>query len=495
METSSTSTLSPPESTRLEASRYPAPSSWELARVACDRAAKSGEKTLLVLSFTAPAGDPLAWLSHHHGVPAFYWRSRDGWECAGLGAAHVIAGKGPNVMAKAANEAALFLRQNVVAEKAPSTRSPRFLGGFSFDPLRAMDTKWLSAGFGDAALIMPEALYLRRDTQSYVLFAFDVSARTSPESLIEKLAAFNEHYWHGFQEALPDPVWTLHASLAPNSQRTAWTDTASRLIGRLSAGELEKIVLARSLDLAGTPRSNAALNPWPIVGALRAFDSSCYQFGIQFTEHGAFVGSSPERLFRLDGRRLESEALAGTVLRDDDEIRDRELSDTLLGSVKDQLEHKLVIAALVESLSSLSASGRASATTASQVVKLRTLQHLRSTIGVDLRDEVTVGEVLSALHPTPAVAGVPRDEAMTAIRESETESRGWYSGPVGWIGADTAEFAVGIRSALVGANTARLYAGAGLVNGSVAEREWQEVEDKLQVFLSAVTPTRPSSRT
>ncbi len=495
METSATSTLSPPESTRLEAARYPVPSSWELARVARDRAAQTGQKTLLVLSFTAPAGDPLAWLCHHHGMPAFYWRSRDGWEYAGLGAAHVIAGKGPDVMARAADEATVFLRQNVVAEKAPSARSPRFLGGFSFDPMRVTDAQWLSAGFGDAALIMPEALYLRRDTQSHMLFAFEVSARTNPEALVERLAVFNEHYWRGFQQALPDPAWTLRTPPDSQPRHSTWTETAGQLIDRVGEGELEKVVLARSLELSGGPVSKAALNPWPIVGALRAFDSSCYQFGIQFTEQGAFVGSSPERLFRLDGRHLESEALAGTVLRDVDETRDRALSDTLLGSVKDQLEHKLVIAALVESLSSLSASGRASATTASQVVKLRTLQHLRSTIGIDLRDDVSVGDVLAALHPTPAVAGVPRAKALAAIRESETDARGWYSGPVGWISADAAEFAVGIRSALLGADSARLYAGAGLVNGSVAENEWQEVDDKLQVFLSAVAPTPPSSRT
>jgi menaquinone-specific isochorismate synthase len=111
-------------------------------------------------------------------------------------------------------------------------------------------------------------------------------------------------------------------------------------------------------------------------------------------------------------------------------------------------------------------------------------------MSVDLRDDIKLRDILATLHPTPAVAGVPRDKACATIRSHETDSRGWYGGPIGWIGADAAEFAVGIRSALLGPDAAWLYAGAGLVSGSISENEWLEIQDKLQAFRSAVSSPR-----
>lgn len=478
-----------------------APSTWELARVAIDRASERGDKTILVLPFTAPTGDPLTWLSSHHGVPSVYWRSRDGWEYAGVGVAHAVGGQGAHAMESSANEAAQFLRLNVVTERAPLRRQPRFLGGFAFDPHRISDPLWSEGGFGDAVLVLPEAMYIRNDTQSYMLFAFEVTARSTPESLLERLTVFNEHYWRGLEETLPDQPLRFTSTIRDHDRRD-WVDVAADLIARIEQGAAEKIVLARRLVLATDHEPRRAAggddygtpDAWPLLRALRGFDSSCYHFGFQFHESSAFVGASPERLFRLEGRQLESEALAGTVTRGVDEAEDCELAHHLRESAKEKLEHQLVVVELVESLARLSASGQVTASTESTVIKLRTLQHLRSVLGIDVRADVQLGEVLDTLHPTPAVAGVPLERALRAIRETEPCSRGWYGGPVGWIAADAAEFAVGIRSALLSRQRAFVYAGAGLVRGSQAEREWQETEDKLQVFLRAtgVPPASPA---
>jgi menaquinone-specific isochorismate synthase len=161
-----------------------------------------------------------------------------------------------------------------------------------------------------------------------------------------------------------------------------------------------------------------------------------------------------------------------------------------LASAKEQLEHRYVVDAVRDGLLRLSVGGEIGAEIQLDLVRLRTLQHLRSVMSIDLRADVTIGDILDALHPTPAVGGVPRDQALAAIRLHEADSRGWYGGPVGWIGADAAEFAVGIRSALVSADTAWIYAGAGLVSGSIPENEWCEILDKLQAFRSAVNPPR-----
>ena len=482
-----------PQSIMPNATASPSSSSWELARVAIERASITDTKTILVLGFNAPSGDPLGWLAHHQGVPAVYWRARDGWEYAGIGAVHVIAGQGPDAMRIAADEAAVFVRERMVYESSPQARKPRFFGGFAFDPQSHDHGLWPDGGFGDAVLVLPEAVYARRDTQSYVFFSFEVTARTTPETLIDRLALLNEIYWHGFD----CPSRLLSIELDNDDQRSdddheQWLEHSRAILQQFVHGDLEKVVLAHSQSLHVKSESVGSLNPWPLVASLRDFDPACYQFGFQLSDRYAFVGASPERLFRLTDRRLESEAVAGTIARGIDESDDRLLAERLVASTKDQLEHRHVVDAVHHGLAQLTVNGTNGTESQLDVTRLRTLQHLRSVMSVDIRDDVTPGEILKTLHPTPAVAGVPRDMARKVIRTHEHDARGWYGGPVGWIGADAAEFAVGIRSALLSHNMVRLYAGAGLVPGSVPEDEWREIQDKLQAFRSAVSSPRPT---
>ena len=484
--TSSTPTATFRAATAVAAS----PSAWDLARSAIERAISTDAKTVLILGFTAPVADPLAWLSHHQGVPSMYWRARDGWEYAGIGATHVIAEQGPEAMRRAADQASLFMRDCVIHESSPQPRRPRFFGGFAFDPQRANGADWHDGGFGDAVLILPEAVYARRDTQAYAFFSFEVTPRTTPDTLVDRLALLNQNYWNGFDApSAPPPIFGVGVP-SNDDDSLSWVAHSAKILQQIKNGALDKVVLARRQSVPLRSEDYTSLNPWPVVASLRDFDPACYQYGFQISDRYAFIGASPERLFRLSGRRLESEAVAGTIARGVDEEEDRLLGERLLASAKDQLEHRYVVEAVQDGLAGLAVDDSNGASSQLDLVRLRTLQHLRSIMSVDLRDDISVGEVLSTLHPTPAVAGVPRDKACEAIRAHETDSRGWYGGPVGWIGADAAEFAVGIRSALLSSDMAWLYAGAGLVSGSVPEDEWREIQDKLQAFRSAVSSPR-----
>ncbi|MCK5033282.1 MAG: chorismate-binding protein, partial [Calditrichia bacterium] len=120
------------------------------------------------------------------------------------------------------------------------------------------------------------------------------------------------------------------------------------------------------------------------------------------------------------------------------------------------------------------------------VIKLRRLQHLYSKFHGKLKDETSDIEILSALHPTPAVGGVPGKEALEHIQSMEPFHRGWYAAPVGWIGYNSAEFAVAIRSGLVNGKNLALYSGGGIVDGSDVNSEWQEIENKIGNFLKAL---------
>jgi menaquinone-specific isochorismate synthase len=226
------------------------------------------------------------------------------------------------------------------------------------------------------------------------------------------------------------------------------------------------------------------IDPIAVVAALCAADRDCYDFMLQWQEGTAFVGATPERLFQLRDTVLKTECMAGTVCRGADDAADRSLAKSLLENDKDRLEHACVVEAVLDDLRHLCV--HFDAVPEPHVVRLATLQHLSSILTGRLRPGVTVSEVLKRLHPTPAVGGWPRETALALIRGLESQPRGWYAGPVGWIGTEAAEFAVAIRSALITGTEACAFAGAGIVTGSDPESEWQETEDKLQALAQAV---------
>ncbi len=237
-----------------------------------------------------------------------------------------------------------------------------------------------------------------------------------------------------------------------------------------------KVVLARRAGFV----FEGPLDAPTLARELRAVTPGCFHFYFEPEEGVAFLGASPERLYRREGRSVTSEAVAGTRPRGGSEADDRALGGELLGSEKDREEHAYVLRSIKEELGPLCESLRADGEVSE--MRLATRRHLVARLRGVLRPGVTDADLLEALHPTPAVGGYPRGAALAEIRASEPFDRGWYAGPVGWIGAGGAEFAVGIRSGLVRGNSLALFSGAGIVRGSVPEAEWAEVEQKISDF-------------
>jgi menaquinone-specific isochorismate synthase len=244
--------------------------------------------------------------------------------------------------------------------------------------------------------------------------------------------------------------------------------------------ELPKVVLARESQLTTTQ----AINPWDLLAAMQPLTPACFHFAFAFSAEACLLASSPERLYRRHERDLESEALAGTILRTGDEAVDQELACQLLADNKNRLENRLVHADILTRLEGLAEQATLSPP---RIIKLRRLQHLRRDITAQLKPEVTDAQLLATLHPTPAVGGTPRRKALAFIRQHEPFARGWYAGACGLISEDVAEFAVAIRCALLTPDTLRLYAGAGIVSGSEPAAEWQELDDKLANLLGLLS--------
>jgi menaquinone-specific isochorismate synthase len=243
---------------------------------------------------------------------------------------------------------------------------------------------------------------------------------------------------------------------------------------------LSKIVLADVLDVT----SNTRLSLFKSLNNLRQLHPNCYIFSISNGKGQNFIGASPERLISIHQQELITDALAGSAPRGKTPQEDAANANRLLNSEKERHEHLLVINFITQRLLQL---GLLPQVLAPRLRQLSNIQHLWTPINAIVPADVHPLKIVAQLHPTPAVAGAARDIACAEIQRYESFERGLYAAPLGWIDSDgNCEFIVGIRSALIDGDRARLYAGAGIVAGSDPDKELAEIQLKLQALLKAL---------
>ncbi|MXR21709.1 isochorismate synthase, partial [Halobacterium bonnevillei] len=265
-------------------------------------------------------------------------------------------------------------------------------------------------------------------------------------------------------------------STTPATDEAAWHEQVQHAVDRIAAGDLRKVVLANALsaELSGD------VNPRDLLERLRQSYPSCFRFLVAPNGSAAFLGATPELLVTLRGSGVETTALAGSVGRGDTPEADAELAARLRDSEKLRHEQKLVTDAIVDQLAAFG-----DVTVGERTVrKLSNIQHLNTPITADVDDDTHVLDVAEALHPTPAVGGLPPDAALDVIRETESFDRGWYAAPVGWFDGDgEGTFAVGLRSAVATDRTVTMFAGNGIVADSDPGEEYEEVQLKYRPIL------------
>jgi salicylate biosynthesis isochorismate synthase/menaquinone-specific isochorismate synthase len=281
------------------------------------------------------------------------------------------------------------------------------------------------------------------------------------------------------EAALPllDPEPSSRARVAGAMPPEHYEGAVARGVERIRAGELEKVVLAREVQVLASVEHDAAA----VIGVLREAFPSCYVFCAGRGD-SAFIAASPELLIRRDGMRAGTLALAGSTRRSADPSVDDHLGERLMRSTKDREEQAIVTRRVERSLRPHSV--WVTAAEEPQIVKMANIQHLATPIRAQLASPVPVVELAGLLHPTPAVGGEPFDRAAPLIPELEGLDRGWYAGPVGWTDtAEDGEFCVALRCALLTGTVARCYAGVGVVRDSDPAAELAETEIKLQALL------------
>jgi menaquinone-specific isochorismate synthase len=417
-----------------------------------------------VVRLAVPAGrtNPFGWLREQRLFPKTYWSGRG--ERSGVAAVGIA-----DVREMDASEGAGSLRKLLASLPDTGSSGARYYGGTRFDALRRSDEEW--AAFGAYRFVLPRFELHAGDAETTLVcnLVLPRDAQSAPE-ILEQI------------EDLSLPVGTFGASLPIPVRREdspdfrGWRENIERALGAISEGRLGKVVLARRAGICFDGDIDATL----LLEGLKEATPNCFHFYIEPESGVAFLGASPERLFCRDGKSVVSEAVAGTRPRGVSSEDDEGLLDDLLHSAKDRSEHAFVRTGIGEALAPLCEELEIDTDVAE--MKLARGRHLRSRVNGTLKEGVTDAALLEALHPTPAVGGHPRDGALEVIRDLEPFDRGLYAGPVGWIGADTSEFAVGIRSGLARGRTLDLYSGAGIVAGSVPDEEWAEIEQKISDF-------------
>ncbi len=412
--------------------------------------------------------DILAWLHNQAIDSKFYWSDRENaFEIGGVGTADCLTSSEKFGYEKILND----------IEDRLSADNPRlrYYGGFSFHK-PAAGKKWDS--FGHHFFLVPEFEIYKKHKE--ILFAFNVALKNISEENIQKTVNTLQSIDFSTETSYRKVPQIKVRRDYPSHEE--WKTLFDKVLADKTRQGIEKIVLARQSVF----EFDVNIRPSALIKHLKNQTPGCYHFCLQTQNYNAFLGATPERLFRRQGQIIESEALAGTAQRGKNEDEELAMEHDLIHSPKTKLEHHFVVEAIKKSLGNLCSGIKFEQD--SSILKLKEGQHLITRFKGHLKSSVTNDQILTQLHPTPAVAGSPREASIQMIERLEPFERGWYAAPIGYVGYDEVEFAVGIRSGLVHDNTLSLYAGAGIVDGSQANAEWNEIESKISRFMKVFTP-------
>jgi menaquinone-specific isochorismate synthase len=263
-------------------------------------------------------------------------------------------------------------------------------------------------------------------------------------------------------------------------QYQSFIDKVNQGLEAIKEQKLTKIVVSHALEV----KINKNFNVIKSLENLRNNYPDCYIFAVNNKDQEHFIGASPERLLSIKNNQIISDALAGSAPRGKNQEDDQKIGENLLNSEKEKREHQIVSDFIFEQLLTMNLQPKKAPL---QLLKLSNIQHLWTPISAKIINNINLFEIINKLHPTPAMAGEPITIACDKIESSENFDRSLYAAPIGWLNSEkNCEFIVGIRSALIKENSARLYAGAGIVAGSKPEQELTEIQLKFKALLEAL---------
>ncbi len=412
--------------------------------------------------------DPLKWLEAQETTNRIYWADRDThFAMAGLGSIHTIAAEADIDFTNLFKRLHNFLTKNQAGL--------RFYGGLRFYECFENDATWQH--FGAYRFIIPAIELCQSEAGTFLVCNFHDPAKA--KSLLQNIVIPND-------SAQPSVTTNdiLNSTLIKRTDiphEEAWDKNISAALHAFKARQLDKVVLARKSVFEFEKK----INPVKLIQKLRQANSKLFYFLFQFCPQSAFLGGSPELLYRRNGRYIKSEAIAGTRPCGKTPQETAKYGQDLLQCEKDRREHRFVQDSIEKNLRGICEN--IDIDDHVSLLQLSRVQHLHCRLQGVLSQGVTDDHIIQLMHPTPAVGGIPKEKAIAAIRQLEHFDRGWYAAPIGYISQDEAEFVVAIRSGLIRQNTLSLFSGAGIVEGSNSTSEWEEIENKISNFMKVIS--------
>ncbi|MEM7126693.1 MAG: isochorismate synthase [Chloroflexota bacterium] len=450
----------------------------------------SSAHQLVSVSLPCPKFDPLQVLAQSLGNERFYWSEQQaGVTYIGFGMAADLQSWGLERFAEMERKIASLFENAIFEGDTPSFAEPHCFGGFAFSNNFIPDNTW--SVYHPAQFILPHYQLTIQENQGESSKAWlTLNALIDPDELAhEGTEVVLSHLTEALQERLqllrqdttiPSEQPMLRSLNYPMAYQT-WEQIIQRAIEQFNGGRLSKAVLSRVCEI----RFAQNVNVDSALAFLNHHYSDCYRFLFEPRPYHAFFGASPEALVTLRGKTLTTMALAGTEPRGATWDEDEALGQQLLHSTKDRHEHGLVVDALNRRLLPICAT--LEQPDVPQLLKLSNVQHLYTPVEAILQESKSIFDLVQLLHPTPALGGTPREQALAFIGEMEPVPRGWYAAPVGIVNRRLeGTFSVAIRSAVAEYERIWLHAGAGIVEASDPQKEWDETELKFRPILNSL---------
>ncbi len=437
-----------------------------------------------IISFAQkiPSIDPLAFLEKfvRPNDLHFYWENPAKQEAiASYGITRHITVSSSDRFITAQKFIQTCLRQTIrKGEINLSAAGPYLFCTFTFFP----DSNNGYSPFPPATIFLPRFQIIKKNRTCIFIVNFPVAPKQNIKLVLEQI-----------KQKIRNIDWSQQAKISKKNENSfqainsspvdyseCFKSVITSALNSIAIDEFSKIVIAHATDIF----SPAPFDLIASLNNLRCRHPDCYIFSTSSGRGHNFIGASPERLISIQNKQLVTDALAGSAPRGKTAAEDLQLANLLLKNRKEKREHQAVSDFLLNRLRQLDLKPQQLPL---QLLQLSNIQHLWTPIYAHLPIDIDPLEIVAHLHPTPAVAGVPTDIACEQIRRYENFDRTLYAAPLGWVDyQENCEFIVGIRSALIEGDRARLYAGAGIVSGSNPDKELAEIQLKLQSLLKAL---------
>lgn len=390
-----------------------------------------------------PALDLIGWLSRQELYPKVFWKERD---------SHITRAAIGNLLSFSD------------VPKISSAEEIRFYGGIRFAQREYADETW--QGFPSRRFWLPQVELSQEEGKTEAIF-YSLSGHPFPH--VDFIDAPLAHLECELLDQIETPDFL------------GWTKRVETILDEISAKRIKKLVLARKTSYF----FSQLLSAWPLLKSLLTQARQTTLFAFELLPSLCFFGSTPEKLFQRKGMWLNTDAVASTRPRGRTTEEDRLLERELLSNAKEKREFAFVKEFLEFSLTPFSEQLKWEGE--DRILKGSHVQHIHNRLSAKLKPGFSDTELIRTLHPTPALGGSPKESALAYLHAIEPFDRGWYGAPVGVVNQEGINLYAAIRSALLREHTLHVFAGTGIVEGSVAEKEWEELDQKVRPFTEQFT--------